>query len=472
VGISPAGAGTITGGGAFVAGTQQTLTAQTNGGFEFAGWTGNATGTNNPLTVTIQTNLTITANFASVATNITLAVSTNGFGVVTPNLNGENLKKDHGYILTAKPAPGNLFSNWTGSITTNKNPLTIKAVDSMVLQANFVTNPFLTVNGTFNGLFSPTNGVTEETSGMLKGLKITGKGTYTGTLLINGGSHPINGSFGLDGQATNEIKRSSAQGGLLTIMMSLNGLPPAQITGTVQGTDWQSGLLADEATNRLASAEYTALLLPDTNNAPPFLSPGGAGYLLITNYDGSARNPASASARLTGALADGTIIGETVPVSQEGYVPIYTSLYGGKGLFMGWINLELTNTERVGLTWISPKREAGLLSYRAGFTNTLSSNQILLSPWTNSPASFTALSNLSFLSPTSGANTSTNLTLSIPSSGKLTSSSADVSVNPKTGLLKVTVDRVTGTGAIVPSATFGGGYILTKTNSQTFKLEP
>ena len=66
----------------------------------------------------------------------------------------------------------------------------------MVLQANFIPNPFLPVKGTYNGLFfDANNGVTEQTAGMLKGLAISQKGTHSGTLLINGGSHAISGSF-------------------------------------------------------------------------------------------------------------------------------------------------------------------------------------------------------------------------------------------------------------------------------------
>ena len=42
-----------------------TLTATSVFSFPFSGWSGDATGTNNPLTVTMATNLTITANFAS-----------------------------------------------------------------------------------------------------------------------------------------------------------------------------------------------------------------------------------------------------------------------------------------------------------------------------------------------------------------------------------------------------------------------
>jgi hypothetical protein len=123
----------------------------------------------------------------------------------------------------------------------------------MVLQANFVTDPFLYWQGTYNGLFATTNGVTEPTAGMLKGLTIYEKGigtgmpsqngTYSGTLLIDGQSHPISGSFDLAGQATNRVSRLASEGGPLTVQMALVTVSNPEpfylyaelVTGTISG---------------------------------------------------------------------------------------------------------------------------------------------------------------------------------------------------------------------------------------------
>ena len=453
-----------TNGGAFPVGSTQTVTATANLGFEFAGWSGDASGTSNPLTVVVNRNLNIIANFVAIGGNITLTVTTNGSGTVSPNLNGKNLKAGRSYTLIATAKTGNVFSNWTGSITTNKNPLTFKLESSMVLQANFVTNPFLPVKGTYNGLFTTTNGVTEQTAGMLKRLVVNQTGTYSGTLLINGGSHGLSGTFNLDGQATKGISRPASQGGNLLVEMTLvtssNSAP--QVTGTVIGTTWVANLTADRATNTVPSTQYTMLIPPDTNNAPPANSPGGDGYALITNHLGTAT--------ITGALADGTVLSQTTSVSQDGYVPIYANLYGSKGVLLGWINL-LTNTDGVSLTWIHPGRPSGL--YMNGFTNVLLTNQIFLSPWVNSSGTIALLTNLSILDTINGSNTPISVTIN---SGKVTGPSVSGTVNPKTGLLTVTIGsgaaKVTGHGAILLTATNGGGYFLTKTNAQAIKLEP
>jgi hypothetical protein len=74
---------------------------------------------------------------------------------------------------------------------------------------------------------------------MLKELDVGQKGAYSGTLIINGASHVISGSFDLTGQATKHISRPAGQGGPLTLAMTLLNLnnSPPQITGTVSGTN-------------------------------------------------------------------------------------------------------------------------------------------------------------------------------------------------------------------------------------------
>jgi hypothetical protein len=471
VGAFPAGSGTASAGGTvFPEGSLQTVTATANTGFEFIGWAGEGTGTSNPLTVTLNTNLGITAYFAPIG-SMTLTVITNGAGIVSPNLNGRNLKAARRYTLAAIAKSGNVFLGWTGTMTTNKDPLTIMMESSMVLQANFIPNPFLPVKGTYNGLFATSNGVTEQTAGMLRGLTVRPNGTYSGTLLINGAGHAISGSFDLAGQAANSISRPASQGGPLELAMTLdwNDTPP-QITGMVSGTTngvpWMAGnLLADFAGNNLPSAAYTMLIPPDTNNAPPNSSPGGDGYALIANKAGTTR--------ITGALADGTAFSQTTPVSQTGYVPIYANLYAGKGLLLGWINLDLTNTTGVSLTWIHPSRPAGL--YMNGFTNVLLTNQILLSPWTDPPASVIGLlTNLSMFDTINDTNALLSFPVTISSLGEIGPTPLSGSINARTGLLKVAIgsgaSRMAGYGAILLNETNGGGYFLTETNAQAIQL--
>ena len=65
--------GSVTGGGTFASGTQVSLTATPSSGYSFTGWSNGST--TNPLTVTLNSNTTITANFEVIINSYTLTVS-------------------------------------------------------------------------------------------------------------------------------------------------------------------------------------------------------------------------------------------------------------------------------------------------------------------------------------------------------------------------------------------------------------
>jgi hypothetical protein len=399
-----------------------------------------------------------------------LTVITNGSGTVAPVLTAKALVAGHKYTLTATAKPGNVFSNWTGSVVTNKNPLTFTMAAGTILEANFVTNPFLATKGTYNGLFSATNGqVTEQTAGMLKGLMIGTKGTYGGTLLIGGAGHGFSGTFSLGGQATNKIVRSTAQGGNLILVLTLSTPSNAApvVSGSITASNWVStNLTADLATNATFSSAFTMTVPPDTNNPASNSIPVGSGYAVITNHTGSIK--------ITGALADGTAFTQSVSASQTGDVPVYASLYGNKGLLLGWLSLDPANAGS--LQWVHPTAKTGL------FTNAfVSTNAIALSTWTNPPAITSPPTNLLVLNGLHGVITQTNAyVIAISNNYKIGLVSGPTALsgtlNPKTGLLSLTLGtgetKQTATGVILLDTTNGGGYLLNKTNSAAISLKP
>ena len=82
-----------------------------------------------------------------------LTVSTNGLGSIAPNLNGDLLPLGSNYTLTATPASGFTFVDWSGSLYTNKATLIFTMATNLSLTANFMdaTAPTLTIT-------SPTSG--------------------------------------------------------------------------------------------------------------------------------------------------------------------------------------------------------------------------------------------------------------------------------------------------------------------------
>ena len=76
---------------------------------------------------------------------------------------------------------------------------------NLMLHANFVTNPFIAVKGTYLGLFSDANQPGHESSGAFRGT-VTDRGTFTATLRTGGRSYALAGQFDLEGKATRQIR--------------------------------------------------------------------------------------------------------------------------------------------------------------------------------------------------------------------------------------------------------------------------
>jgi hypothetical protein len=264
-----------------------------------------------------------------------------------------------------------------------------------------------------------------------------------------------------------------SQEGTVEVVMTLTSNGPApQVIGTVSGKGWEAtNLIANQSTNTPFSANYTLLIQPDTSNAS---SPVGYGYAVIS-LSGTTKTPATA--KITGALADGTSFCQSAPVSEDGSVPLYANLYNGKGLLLGWVNLDPTNASGSALYWVHPVR-TGLFPGAFASTNT-----IALSPWTNLPAAGALPTNMAVVETADNKPVETNdFTITITnetlkfgeSSGP--SMALEGCIAPKTGLMKVTfgsgASKTTGYGVILLNGTNGGGYFLTKTNYGAIILSP
>ncbi|UCH98232.1 MAG: PKD domain-containing protein, partial [Candidatus Aminicenantes bacterium] len=135
-------------GGTYCEGTVVTLTAIPDANWEFTGWSGDLTGSNNPETITMNSNKSVTATFTYVPPpQYTLTVNTVGQGSVTLNPPGGTYDEGTVVTLTAVPDSGWKFDNWTGDLTGTTNPDTITMDANKTVTANFseVGNCTLTV---------------------------------------------------------------------------------------------------------------------------------------------------------------------------------------------------------------------------------------------------------------------------------------------------------------------------------------
>ncbi|MBH8559378.1 InlB B-repeat-containing protein [Hymenobacter negativus] len=122
----------------YASGSTVSLTATPAAGYQFSGWSGDATGTANPLTVTMNGNKNITATFtATTTTSYTLTVNTTGTGTVSKNPNQATYASGTNVVLTATPGAGYAFTGWSGSATGSTNPLTVAMTANKTITATF-----------------------------------------------------------------------------------------------------------------------------------------------------------------------------------------------------------------------------------------------------------------------------------------------------------------------------------------------
>jgi hypothetical protein len=308
---------------------------------------------------------------------------------------------------------------------------------------------------------------------MLKNLKIGSTGTYSGSLLLNGGTFNLMSSFNTSGYASNYVKRTALQGGPLAVEMTLDWTN-GEIMGSVSNLvsdGWVASLEAEKSAVS-SSAEYTVVLSPGSD--PIGEIPPGYGYMLITNHNGAVT--------LSGALADGTTFNQSPPLGVLGDVPIYANLYGNAGLLLGWLGLSNGMVaQESSMAWIKPAARSGI--YPDGFTNSL---LVACSGWTNPPAKVSAVSLTNgFLSISNTSldldftvSVSNNTVVKVPNAPTNATNSLTGTVAPKTGLLTVTFGNGAGKatsigyGAILQGSTNGGGYFVTKTNAGALLLSP
>jgi uncharacterized repeat protein (TIGR02543 family) len=144
--------------GAYLPGTVVTLTATPKTGYAFNGWSGDLAGSENPATITMDKNKSVTANFKAVT--YTLATSaTNGSVSLSPV--GGSYTAGTQVTLTAKPNTGFVFSEWGGSLSGAENPVKITMDENKNITANFKRITYSLTANAVNGsvVMEPEGGI-------------------------------------------------------------------------------------------------------------------------------------------------------------------------------------------------------------------------------------------------------------------------------------------------------------------------
>jgi hypothetical protein len=302
------------------------------------------------LFTTPGSNTTITAKFAPLLSE-GVALVVNGGGKVSPNLDARPVQPGQTVILTAQPTNGFLFAGWTGSITSSAPTLTFTAQAGQVIEANFISNPFLPAKGSYAGLFFPTNDAAFQSSGFLTAT-LSGLGAFSSRIQLAGSSFSFSGQFTTNGLFSNSIPRNGLPALSVSLQLDVNG--GNVITGQISDGTFAAELVANRNVfSRYNPAPQSAnrytLAIPGSDNSPA--QPGGDGFGTVTvNYGGSLR--------FGGTLGDGTAVSQATFVSAQGQWPLYVPLYSHGGAIFGV--LTFTNqptTDLSGLVnWFKPNQ--------------------------------------------------------------------------------------------------------------------
>ncbi|MGZ5543086.1 MAG: InlB B-repeat-containing protein, partial [Limisphaerales bacterium] len=257
-----------------------------------------------------------------------LVVTTDGNGMVTPNLNNSMLVAGSTYIVTAVPKPGFVFDSWSGSATSLNPTLTFMMDRGVTLHATFAPNPFIQPAGVYRGLVFDANSPSAATAGTVF-ITLMNNGTYTARVMWGGTTYPFNGRFNMALASTATLSRGKTKSVLRLNLQITDG---QTIEGTVSDGNSTSSLTANKTPfdMRHPAMGYTGLytvLIPGNSGAG---APSGYGFLTI-----SAMN--SGSVVISGTLADGLSTVQVTPLAANGRVPFYFATASETAF--GWLTL-------------------------------------------------------------------------------------------------------------------------------------
>jgi hypothetical protein len=215
----------------------------------------------------------------------------------------------------------------------------------LVLEAQFVTNPFVLLKGAYNGLFYETNETggadceRVDTAGFFT-FTLADRGTYTATLLLAGKRFAASGALNLEGEATNVIRLNASNSLRVAWHVLRDGSDVIEGSVTsLSNAVWTAKLMGDRAV-------FHATTRPATNFAGRYtwLVPGrpeAAATLPGGDSHGTAVIDRGGMVTVAGSLADSAVLSQRVPVNKNGMWPFYAAPYaGGKGVIFGWANID------------------------------------------------------------------------------------------------------------------------------------
>ena len=121
-------------------GTEVTVTVTPSRGYDFVEWAGDVAGTGRSVTVTMNSDIELTAVFEEVEVpsyRLEVEVNPTAAGRVTLSLDLVEYEEGGSTVLTALPEEGYEFDGWTGDVESMENPVTVTLYSDMTIRALF-----------------------------------------------------------------------------------------------------------------------------------------------------------------------------------------------------------------------------------------------------------------------------------------------------------------------------------------------
>jgi uncharacterized repeat protein (TIGR02543 family) len=343
-------------------GTSVLLTATPAVGYTFTSWSGDATGTTNPVTVIMDSEKTITANYTAIIPKYTVGVSSNPLlsGTTT---GGGSFNSGASVSVGAVPAVGFTFTNWTEGTTivsSNAN-YTFTLAGNKTLVANFapVVVQFQV------GL----------TSSPLLGGTTTGGGSFNSGASVTVGAVPAVGYTFTNWKEGTNIVSTNAN---YTFVLSANKNLVATFTPVVVG-------------QFLVGLSSSPLLGGTTNGGGTFNSGSSVtvgavpaiGYTFTNWKEGT--NIVSTNANYTFVLsANKNLVATFTPVVAGQFLvdisanPLFGGSTNGEGLYNSGALVNLKATANTGFSFTNWTEGANIVSTNANYSFTISGNRIFV----------------------------------------------------------------------------------------------
>ena len=244
-----------------------TVTATPADGYTFSEWSGNASGSSNPLTVSMTGNKDITANF--IRTQYTLSVDKIGEGTITQEVissdkTSEEYNSGDVVRLIATPSSGSIFNSWSGSSTetTNQIDITIDGTKSVTATFEETISQVLGSNDAFLGvgkwkIRKKTGGTDASKSAECELSEIIFR--TDGSFTIFTSTATFTGQFNVDSNTTISLTQSQSPFGTITNLVLTNSFISFSIelnSGCTEDAEGDRDDTYDEATDPNASKIY------------------------------------------------------------------------------------------------------------------------------------------------------------------------------------------------------------------------